>query len=60
MAIYLYRKDESENWYIVNYEPGDSIDLQSVNLTCSIEQVYEDIVFVVDERDRSQSLYFLA
>ena len=64
MAIDLYRKDDSGNWYILNYEAGDSlaqpfgtkIDLQSVNLTFSIEQVYEDITFVVDDSDRPQSL----
>jgi Uma2 family endonuclease len=57
MAIDLYRKDDSGNWYILNYEAGDSlaqpfgtkIDLKSVNLTFSIEQVYEDIEFVVEE-----------
>ena len=51
MAIDLYRKDESGNWYIINYEPGESIDLKSVNLTFRIEQVYEDVVFVVEEID---------
>ena len=53
IAIDLYRKDDVGNWYIINYEVGDSIDLQSVNLTFSIEQVYEDIEFVVDDSDRS-------
>jgi Uma2 family endonuclease len=52
MAIDLYRKDDSGNWYILNYEVGDSLDLQSVNLTFSIEQVYEDITFIIDESDR--------
>jgi Uma2 family endonuclease len=56
MAIDLYRKDEAGNWLIVNYEAGDSIDLESVNLTFSIEQVYEDIEFVIEDSDRSQSL----
>ena len=49
MAIDLYRKDESGNWYIINYEAGDSIELKSINLTCSIEQVYEEIEFIVEE-----------
>jgi Uma2 family endonuclease len=52
MAIDLYRKDESGNWYIVNYEAGESIELKSINLTCSIEQIYEDIIFVQEEIDR--------
>lgn len=49
MAIDLYHKDESLNWYIINYEAGDWIDLKSANLTFSIEQVYEDVVFLVEE-----------
>lgn len=49
MALDLYRKDEAANWQIVNYEPGDSIELKSVNFTCSIEQIYEDIVFGVED-----------
>jgi Uma2 family endonuclease len=53
IAIDLYRKDDAGNWYIVNYEAGDSIDLKSVNLTFSIEQVYEDIEFIIDDSDRS-------
>ena len=49
MAIDLYRKDEAGNWYIINYEAGDSIELKSVNLTVPIEQVYEEIEFIVEE-----------
>jgi Uma2 family endonuclease len=48
VAIDLYRKDEAENWYILNYQAGDTIDLGSINLTFSIEQVYEDIIFEID------------
>jgi Uma2 family endonuclease len=55
MEIDLYRKDESGNWYIINYEVGDSIELKSINLACSIEQVYEDIEFVIDDSDRAKS-----
>ena len=56
IAIDLYRRDEAGNWNIINYEAGEAIELRSINLTYSIEQVYEDIEFVVDDRDRSQSL----
>ncbi len=48
MAIDLYRKDDAGNWYILNYEAGDSIELKSVELIFSIEQVYEDIGFDVE------------
>ncbi len=49
IAIDLYHKDDTGNWQIVNYEPGDSINLKSVNLTFSIKQLYDDIEFVVEE-----------
>jgi Uma2 family endonuclease len=48
VAIDLYRKDEAGNWYILNYQAGDTIDLGSIKLTFSIEQVYEDIIFEID------------
>ena len=49
MAIDLCRKDDVGNWQIVNYEAGDLIDLKNINLTFPIQQMYEDIVFVVEE-----------
>jgi len=52
-AIDLYRKDELGNWNIINYEAGDAIELKSINLTFQIEQVYEDIIFIDRESDRS-------
>jgi Uma2 family endonuclease len=52
IAIDLYRKDDAGNWYIVNYQPGESIDFKSVNLTFPIEQVYEDINFGLEEREQ--------
>jgi Uma2 family endonuclease len=54
IAIDVYRKDEAGNWHIINYQVGDSIELKSINLTFPIEQVYEDIVFVIEESDRIQ------
>jgi Uma2 family endonuclease len=33
IAIDLYHKDDTGNWQIVNYEPGESIELKSVNMT---------------------------
>jgi Uma2 family endonuclease len=46
IAIELFRKNDGNNWQIINYRSGDSIELQSINLTFPIEQVYEEIVFV--------------
>jgi Uma2 family endonuclease len=45
IAIDLYRKGEDENWYIINYECSNNIELKSINLTFPIEQAYEDIEF---------------
>ncbi|MFM2312304.1 MAG: hypothetical protein RLZZ04_1580 [Cyanobacteriota bacterium] len=45
IAIDLYRHNELGNWEIVNYQAGDTIKLQCINLSCLIEDVYEDIVF---------------
>ena len=45
MAIELFRKTDGESWQIIDYEPGDVVELVSVKLKFPIEQVYEDIVF---------------
>lgn len=45
IAIDLYRHNELGNWEIINYQAGDTIKLQSINLSCLIEDVYEDIIF---------------
>jgi Uma2 family endonuclease len=45
IAIDLYRQNELGNWEIINYQAGDMIKLQSINLSCLIENIYEDIVF---------------
>jgi Uma2 family endonuclease len=44
MSIELFRKVDN-NWSILDYELGDSVELASVKLTFPIEQVYEDVVF---------------
>lgn len=45
IAIDLYRQNELGNWEIINYQAGDTIKLKSINLSCLIEDIYEDIVF---------------
>ncbi|MEA5464843.1 Uma2 family endonuclease [Leptothoe sp. PORK10 BA2] len=45
IAIDLYRKNENGRWEIINYRAGDVIELQSVNLSFPIEQVYRGIDF---------------
>jgi Uma2 family endonuclease len=48
MAVELFRKTDGESWRIIDYEPGDVVEMASVKLTFPIELVYEDIVFVPD------------
>ncbi len=45
VAIELFRKNNGDNWQIINYQAGDLIELKSINLTFPIEQVYEEIIF---------------
>jgi Uma2 family endonuclease len=52
MAIELFRK-VGDNWSIIDYEPGDVVELASINLTFPIEQVYEDIVFSAENHSES-------
>ena len=49
IAIDLYRKNDRGEWQIINYVAGESIELQSVNLTFEVDQVFEDITFNDDE-----------
>ncbi len=45
IAIDLYRKNAAGRWEILNFRAGDIVELQSVNLTFPIEQVYRGIDF---------------
>lgn len=45
IEIELFRKTATNDWRIINYQARDTVELKSVSLTCSIEQIYEDIVF---------------
>lgn len=40
----LYRKTETDQWMILNYQPSDTVDLKSINLSFPIEQVYQSQV----------------
>ena len=50
IAVDIYSKDNQGKWDIINYRSGDLVKLASVNLTFPIEQIYEDIIFDVDEQ----------
>jgi Uma2 family endonuclease len=45
IAIDLYRRNDNGRWEIINYGVEDVVELESVNLTFSIEQVFEGINF---------------
>jgi Uma2 family endonuclease len=45
IEIELFRRSDGDNWQIINYQAGDTVELKSVNLNMSIEQIYEDIIF---------------
>jgi Uma2 family endonuclease len=45
IEVELFRKIDTNDWRIINYQSGDTVELTSVNLNFPIEQVYEDIVF---------------
>lgn len=45
IEIELFRKTETGDWRIINYQAGDMVELKSVNFTCQIQQIYEDIAF---------------
>lgn len=43
MEIDLYHKNDAGDWLIINYKPGDTIELKSINLKFPIEQVYRGL-----------------
>jgi Uma2 family endonuclease len=49
MAVEIYHQEEDNKWDILNYKAGDLVELKSVDLTVSIEQIYEDIVFDIGD-----------
>ncbi|MBE9202696.1 Uma2 family endonuclease [Synechocystis salina LEGE 06099] len=53
IAIDLYRKNEAGRWEIITYRMGDIVELQSINLSFPIEQVYRGIDFSEDAIESS-------
>lgn len=45
MEIELFRKVGGDNWRIINYQAGDTIELTSIDLTFPIEDIYKGITF---------------
>ncbi|MBE9099194.1 Uma2 family endonuclease [Vacuolonema iberomarrocanum] len=40
----LYHKNDAGEWIIINYQEGDTIELNSINLKFAIEQVYRNLI----------------
>ena len=47
IAIDIYHKNAAGEWVILSYREGDIVELESINLSLSIEQLYEEIVFEI-------------
>jgi Uma2 family endonuclease len=45
IEIDLYHKNDLGKWEISNYVAGDAVELESINLTFSIDRVFEGITF---------------
>ncbi len=45
VEISLYKKDDRGKWEIINYVAGDLVELESINLTFPIKQVFRGIRF---------------
>ncbi|WP_414530332.1 Uma2 family endonuclease [Nodularia chucula] len=43
IEIDLYHKNKAEEWLIINYKAGDTIELKSINLNFPIEQIYRGL-----------------
>ncbi|MGD1899753.1 MAG: Uma2 family endonuclease [Phormidesmis sp.] len=39
----LYRKSDTGDWLILNYKPGDIVELKSIKLSFPIERVYRNL-----------------
>ena len=51
ICLDIYRRNEQGKWEIETYLEGDLVELQSINFTAAIEQIYEDIVFSLDANE---------
>ena len=45
IEIEVFRKNDREKWEVTNYVAGDEVELESINLTFPIEQIYRNIKF---------------
>jgi Uma2 family endonuclease len=45
ISVDIYRKNSSGKWEIVNYRAGDIVELESIDLTATIDRFFKGIVF---------------
>jgi Uma2 family endonuclease len=45
MVVDIYRRNDRGKWELTAYNSGDEIELESIDLKFSIEQLFEDIIF---------------
>lgn len=43
IKVEVYRKDNRGNWYLQTYGKNDELNLDSVNLTMTMTEIYEDV-----------------
>jgi Uma2 family endonuclease len=46
----LYHKNDAGDWVILNYQEGDMVELESINLSFPIEQVYRGLVLTPESQ----------
>ncbi len=45
ICVDVYQRNDRDRWELMSYSEGDEIELQSINYTFEIAQIYEDIIF---------------
>jgi Uma2 family endonuclease len=45
MRVESFRRNSEGQWVLYRFEEGDEIKLTSVNFSCSVSAIYEDVVF---------------
>ncbi len=48
-SVDLFRRNQSGKWTFIPYAEGDDIELMSVNLTISVNLIYEDVLMLQPE-----------
>lgn len=48
ITVEIYRRNDRRKWELTNYQAGEIIELESINLKFSIEDLFEDVVFKAD------------